>query len=89
MNIASIVGVVNPTGLGINDVGYTAAKHGVVALTRSFESSNSNVEASEGIKAYALCPYFADTGQCISKNINVLFTLNHTTHSSVLLLCVV
>jgi len=60
VNIASMAGLA--TGLGsINDVGYTAAKHGVVALTRSFETAKPNVEASEGVKAYALCPYFADT----------------------------
>ena len=61
MNIASMAGLA--TGLGsINDVGYTAAKHGVVALTRSFESSKPSVESGEGIKSYAICPYFADTG---------------------------
>ena len=50
------------TGLGsINDVGYTAAKHGVVALTRSFDTSKPSVEATEGVKSYAICPYFADT----------------------------
>jgi len=60
VNIASMAGLA--TGLGsINDVGYTAAKHGVVALTRSFESSKPSVESGEGIKSYAICPYFADT----------------------------
>lgn len=52
------------TGLGtIQDCGYTMAKHGVVALTRSFANfeTNFNVEVTEGIKAYAICPYFADT----------------------------
>ena len=64
MNIASMAGIA--TGLGsINDVGYTAAKHGTVALTRSFETSKPSVEASEGIKSYAICPYFADTGTFI------------------------
>ena len=71
------------TGLGsINDVGYTAAKHGVVALTRSFDTSKPSVEATEGVKAYAICPYFADTnlvkGLVLSKvgslNLN---TVNH------------
>ena len=41
--------------------GYTASKTGVIALTRSFESSVPNVFTTEGIKAYALCPYFANT----------------------------
>merc|ERR1712241_1587678 len=60
VNIASMAGLA--TGLGtINDVGYTAAKHGVVALTRSFDTSKPSVEATEGVKCYAICPYFADT----------------------------
>merc|ERR1712241_398332 len=60
INIASMAGLA--TGLGsINDVGYTAAKHGVVALTRSFDTSKPSVEATEGVKSYAICPYFADT----------------------------
>jgi len=60
VNIASMAGLA--TGLGsINDVGYTSAKHGVVALTRSFKTSKPSVENSEGIKSYAICPYFADT----------------------------
>ena len=43
MNIASMAGLA--TGLGtINEVGYTAAKHGVVALTRSFETSKPSVD---------------------------------------------
>ena len=41
--------------------GYTASKTGVIALTRSFESSVPNVFKTEWIKAYALCPYFANT----------------------------
>ena len=50
------------TGLGeIKDAGYTVSKHGTVALTRSFKDSKPNVELAEGIKAYAICPYFADT----------------------------
>ena len=49
VNIASMAGLA--TGLGtINDVGYTAAKHGVVALTRSFDTSKPSVEATEGVK---------------------------------------
>ena len=50
------------TGLGeITEAGYTVSKHGTVALTRSFKDCKPNVEFSEGIKAYAICPYFADT----------------------------
>ena len=64
INIASIAGLVTKTakstGLGeIKGAGYTVAKHGTVALTRGFK--DCNVELSEGIKAYAICPYFADT----------------------------
>ena len=60
INIASMAGLV--TGLGaIRDAGYTVSKHGTVALTRSFKDCVPNVEQSEGIKAYAICPYFADT----------------------------
>ena len=50
------------TGLGaIQEAGYTVSKHGTVALTRSFKDCVPNVEHSEGIKAYAICPFFADT----------------------------
>jgi NAD(P)-dependent dehydrogenase (short-subunit alcohol dehydrogenase family) len=50
------------TGLGkLDDVGYTMAKWGVVALTRSFEDAKPNPYKLEGIKAYAICPWFADT----------------------------
>ena len=53
------------TGLGkIQDAGYNMAKFGVVALTRSFVNTREphlDVEVTEGIKAYAICPYFADT----------------------------
>ena len=60
MNIASMAGLA--TGLGnINEVGYTASKWGTVAFTRSFATAKPNVASTEGIKAYAICPYFADT----------------------------
>ena len=59
------------TGLGeIYDVGYTSAKHGCVALTRSFATSKPNVYASEGIKAYAICPFFADTA-LVRESVNI------------------
>ena len=41
--------------------GYTASKTGVIALTRSFETSTPNIYSTEGIKCYAICPYFANT----------------------------
>jgi NAD(P)-dependent dehydrogenase (short-subunit alcohol dehydrogenase family) len=37
------------------------AKSGVVALTRSFEDAKPNPYNLEGIKAYAICPCFANT----------------------------
>ena len=42
-------------------VGYLMSKWGTVALTRSFAKCKPNMEKAEGIKAYALCPWFADT----------------------------
>ena len=62
VNIASTYGLITqPELLTIDDVGYPIAKHGVVALTRSFKTIMPSIEASEGIKCYAICPYFADT----------------------------
>jgi len=58
VNVASMAGLIYEVE-NIHNVRYTAAKHGVVALTRSFETSG--VEYSEGVKSYAICPYFADT----------------------------
>ena len=59
------------TGLGsIQEVGYTASKHGVVSFTRSFGTSKPNVYHSEGIKAYAICPFFADTN-LVKESINI------------------
>ena len=37
------------------------AKHGLVAMTRSFLISEPKVYDTEKIKCYALCPTFADT----------------------------
>ena len=46
----------------MNEAGYTMAKSGAVALTRSFTTNqNDNPEIKDGIKAMALCPYFANT----------------------------
>ena len=59
-----MAGLVTSVG-DIYHSGYTAAKHGVVALTRSFLPSfledNEPLPSSEGIKAYAICPSFANT----------------------------
>lgn len=37
------------------------AKHGVVALTKSFKFSEPKVYDVEGIKCYALAPWYVDT----------------------------
>ena len=49
-------------GLGVIDhMGYTMAKHGVVALTKGFKFAEPTVYDTEGIKCYALAPYYVDT----------------------------
>ena len=80
INIASVAGLFTKVlpqtfyhdahASNIDGVGYVMAKHGVVALTRCFEDSSPTVSSSEGIKAYALCPYFADT-QLVRSAINI------------------
>ena len=45
----------------IDGVGYNISKWGNVAVTRSFELAKPSPYDVEGIKAYALCPWFADT----------------------------
>ena len=37
------------------------AKHGIVALTRAFKFLEPKVYDTEGIKCFALAPWFADT----------------------------
>jgi NAD(P)-dependent dehydrogenase (short-subunit alcohol dehydrogenase family) len=37
------------------------AKHGVVALTKGFKFAEPTVYDTEGIKCYALAPYYVDT----------------------------
>ena len=49
-------------GLGvIEHMGYNMAKHGVVALTKGFKFAEPTVYNTEGIKCYALAPYYVDT----------------------------
>ena len=49
-------------GLGdIQGSGYNITKWGNVAVTRNFELAQPNTYEVEGIKAFALCPWFADT----------------------------
>jgi NAD(P)-dependent dehydrogenase (short-subunit alcohol dehydrogenase family) len=61
VNIASMAGLLE--GLGtIEDSGYCMAKFGVVALTRSFgQQGRRGPWKRDGIKAMALCPWFANT----------------------------
>ena len=44
------------------------AKHGIVALTRGFKFSEPKVYDTEGIKCFALAPWFADTALVHSLN---------------------
>ena len=49
-------------GLGVIDhMGYTMAKHGVIALTKGFKFAEPTVYNTEGIKCSALAPYYVDT----------------------------
>ena len=69
INIASLAGIL--TGLGpIEQSGYTMAKWGTAALTRSMANCKPNLEKKEGIKGCALCPWFADT-QLVREMMNV------------------
>ena len=46
----------------IDEAGYTMAKSAVVTLTRSFAQKGRNGPwKKDRIKAFALCPWFADT----------------------------
>lgn len=61
VNVASVAGFTNG-GLGIIEhMGYNMAKHGVVALTKGFKFAEPKVYDTEGIKCYALAPYYVDT----------------------------
>jgi len=61
INIASMAGLV--PGLGrFDDLGYTVSKFGAVSFTRSYAACSSPKPwEDDQIKAYALCPWFADT----------------------------
>ena len=37
------------------------AKHGILAMTRAFQTCHPKPQDSEGIKCYALCPSLVDT----------------------------
>lgn len=61
INIASLAGILISPEMTMEAAGYVMAKWGAVALTRSFATCKPSVEEAEGVKAYALCPWFADT----------------------------
>lgn len=61
VNIASIAGFLEGMR-NIDEAGYTMAKSALVSLTRSFAQKGRNGPwRLHGIKAMALCPWFADT----------------------------
>jgi len=61
VNIASMAGFLEGMR-NIDEAGYTMAKSAVVTLTRSFAQRGRNGPWKQhGIKAFALCPWFADT----------------------------
>jgi NAD(P)-dependent dehydrogenase (short-subunit alcohol dehydrogenase family) len=57
VNIASIAGVTGALAKTIDDMGYGAAKHGVVGLTRTIAITH----AQHNIRANAICPGFIRT----------------------------
>ena len=60
VNIASMAGLWPNRGLRkLDESGYSMAKFGTIAMTRSF-SQNEHF-SSDGIKAMALCPWFTNT----------------------------
>jgi len=61
VNIASMAGLLS--GLGkFDELGYTVSKWGTVSFTRSYaKCARPKPWEDDQIKAYALCPWFADT----------------------------
>ena len=60
VNVASLAGLTT----AVSDVklsAYNMAKWGSVGLTRCFGSAGTATEERHGVKAYALCPWFAAT----------------------------
>ena len=55
INTASLAGLI--TGMGESMIGYSASKHGVVAMTRTLSRDFNE----HGVSIKAICPAFADT----------------------------
>ena len=66
----------------IEGAGYTMAKWGAVALARSFASSRPNPYKADGVKSYAICPWFADTA--LVRNVTSLAKIERVTKHRVL-----
>ena len=57
VNIASMAGLWPNRGLrNVGESGYSMAKFGAIALTRSF--SQNDIFSKDGVKAVALCPWY-------------------------------
>ncbi|TRY67484.1 hypothetical protein TCAL_09239 [Tigriopus californicus] len=83
INIASIAGIASGFTSKIEVSGYTMAKHGVIGLTRSFPRARPAPFSKYGVKAYALCPWFADT-QLLREEISDLSKIERSTKTRVL-----
>jgi len=61
INTASIAGLSGFPSALTECMGYTMSKWAVVGLTRNFGMAKPDLFESEGIKCYALCPWYTDT----------------------------
>ena len=62
----------NPCLGDLTCAGYTVAKHGILAMTRAFQTCHPKPQNSEGIKCYALAPTGCDTNLVRSLFVKVL-----------------
>jgi len=61
VNVASYSSLVGGFYGDVRTEAYTAAKHGVAALTRGFGQYFTDVPAKHDVKCFAVCPYFVNT----------------------------